>query len=211
MANYFSVFPKILYSFDNFKSSEYVTNILSRFSFEETLKNNFSAYFLYTIRDGDTPEILAAKYYDSPNKHWLILMMNNIVDPQFDWPMDSTTLDSYIDVKYMERSESNTAGSGIYWARSNVYAYYITEKQTITDNIVTVNNYQVDANTYNDTPSLTETITLEDGNSITIETGKFNTSYYEYEVENNDSKREIKLLRREFLVPIETELKRVFS
>lgn len=211
MANYFSIFPKILYSFDDYKNSEYITNILSRFSFEESLKNNFSAYFMYTIKDDETPEIIASKYYDSPNKHWIILMMNDIIDPQFDWPLTYSSLDSYIDVKYMEMANSNTSGAGIDWSRSNNIAYYMTEKTITPDNIITINQYEIDANTYANTTYSSSNLTLENGDIITIEIDKTYKTYYDYEIEQNDSKREIKLLKREFLVPIENEIRKVFE
>lgn len=211
MANYFSIFPKILYSFDDYKNSEYITNILSRFSFEESLKNNFSAYFMYTIKDDETPEIIASKYYDSPNKHWIILMMNDIIDPQFDWPLTYSSLDSYIDVKYMEMANSNTSGAGIDWSKSNNIAYYMTEKTITPDNIITINQYEIDANTYANTTYSSSNLTLENGDIITIEIDKTYKTYYDYEIEQNDSKREIKLLKREFLVPIENEIRKVFE
>ena len=211
MANYFSIFPKILYSFDDYKNSEYITNILSRFSFEESLKNNFSAYFMYTIKDDETPEIIASKYYDSPNKHWIILMMNDIIDPQFDWPLTYSSLDSYIDVKYMEMANSNTSGAGIDWSKSNNIAYYMTEKTITPDNIITINQYEIDANTYANTTYSSSNRTLENGDIITLEIDKTYNTYYDYEIEQNDSKREIKLLKREFLVPIENEIRKVFE
>ena len=211
MANYFSIFPKILYSFDDYKNSEYITNILSRFSFEESLKNNFSAYFMYTIKDDETPEIIASKYYDSPNKHWIILMMNDIIDPQFDWPLTYSSLDSYIDVKYMEMANSNTSGAGIDWSKSNNIAYYMTEKTITPDNIITINQYEIDANTYANTTYSSSNLTLENGDIITLEIDKTYKTYYDYEIEQNDSKREIKLLKREFLVPIENEIRKVFE
>ena len=211
MANYFSIFPKILYSFDDYKNSEYITNILSRFSFEESLKNNFSAYFMYTIKDDETPEIIASKYYDSPNKHWIILMMNDIIDPQFDWPLTYSSLDSYIDVKYMEMANSNTSGAGIDWSKSNNIAYYMTEKTITPDNIITINQYEIDANTYANTTYSSSNLTLENGDIITIEIDKTYKTYYDYEIEQNDSKREIKLLKREFLVPIENEIRKIFE
>jgi hypothetical protein len=52
---------------------------------------------------------------------------------------------------------------------------------------------------------------LNDGNSITIKVSKENKSYYDYEVEENESKRTIKLLKPEFVSSIEEEFKIIFN
>ena len=100
MARYFNFFPKTLYSANNASLGlDTVTNITARFGFEATLKENSAAFYKYDIRDGDTPEIIATKYYDSPERHWIVLMFNDIYDPQFDWPLDERNLITYIDTK----------------------------------------------------------------------------------------------------------------
>lgn len=210
MANYFSIFPKVIYSFDEYKTSEFVSDITARFSFEEELKENSAAFFKYAIHDGDTPEIIASKYYNSPNKHWIILMMNNIIDPQYDWPLDYNSLNSYIDLKYLPSANSNTSGDGIAWSQSNIKSYYTIEKVTNPNNNIVSTSYEVDANTYANTAYSNDVILLEDGNTITIEIDKFTKSYYDYELEENEKKREIKLLRKDFLPAIEKELQRIF-
>jgi hypothetical protein len=212
MAKYFSVFPKVLYSFNDYKSGEYVTNILHRFKFDDALKNNTSAYFLYLIKETETPEIIAAKYYDSPYRYWIILLMNDIVDPQYQWPLHTISLHQYIDAKYMASSGANTAGSGLYWARSNIHSYYKNETITIPNVGQDLYSYKIDANTYSDLiESYDAEVILPDNTVITIDTSKTTKSYYEYEVENNESKREIKMLRKEFVAPIENELRRIFA
>jgi hypothetical protein len=42
MAQYFSKYPSVYYSFDDYKTSDYITNILSRFSLQKDLKENTS-------------------------------------------------------------------------------------------------------------------------------------------------------------------------
>lgn len=213
MSKYFSAFPKILYSFDDYKNyGNYITNIISRFSFEEKLKNNTAAFFLYAIREGETPETVAAKYYDSPYRHWIILMMNDIIDPQYQWPLHSDALNEYIDKKYMEESGYDTPGSGILWAQSNIKYYYKIESIQLKNEIINTIAHEIDADTYDNLIPTTENpLTLDDGNIITIITNKTHKSYYDYEIEENESKREIKLLRKEFVTPLENELKRVFA
>ena len=79
MAKYFKYFPKTFYTSDTSSTGvDTVTNIISRFAFERELKENSTSFYPYQIQDSDTPEIIADKYYDSPERHWVVLLFNDI-------------------------------------------------------------------------------------------------------------------------------------
>lgn len=103
VSSFYDIFPKIKYDINNNRLQpkyEEVTNIFQRLSVVQNTVNNISSYFVYDIEEGDTPEILAEKFYKDPGGAWLILMTNNILDPQFDWPLDYTSFTQYIISKY---------------------------------------------------------------------------------------------------------------
>ena len=208
MSLYFSKFPTTSYSLTDGNSVNLVTNIVTRFSFEESFKENNAAYYNYFIKDSDTPEILASKIYDSPEKHWMILNYNNIVDIETDWPLTETTLYNYIEEKYLENASVGQTGTE--WAMANIHSYYKVETITISGKN-TINYYQIDALTYADLLESSNSYTLEDGNPITIVITKETKSYYRYEIDNNDSKRTIKILRPEFAQFVEKELDSVLK
>lgn len=209
MSKYFSYFPKTVYSL-NSSDVDAVTNIVSRFGFEQAFKNNTSVYYEYDIQDGDTPEIIASKFYNSPDRYWAILMINDIVDPQFDFPLDQRTIISFIDEKYS--ANANIGQTGIAWAQSNVKSYYKVEtRTTISTDTELKTRLEIDANTYANVASSTSNLTLNDGNIIKIAISKETETYYDYEVEQNESKKTIKLLKPEFVSSIEEELRSVFS
>jgi hypothetical protein len=209
MSKYFNFFPKTLYTTDA-KNADVVNNITSRFNFEETFKNNTAVCYEYDIQDSDTPEIIAAKFYGDSERHWIILLFNDILDPQFDWPMDYRTLISFIDEKYSASANVNQSGSN--WAQSHTKTYYkIETRTTISTNTITVNEIEIDANTYANVTSSSSNVTLADGYIITIAVSKDTQSYYDYEMELNDAKRKIKLLKPEFVGNIESEFRRVIA
>jgi hypothetical protein len=211
MAKYFDTFPKISYSFDGFKTSEIITNIISRFALEQSLKENASIYYTHDVRDGDTPEILSAKLYGSPDKHWIIMMMNDIIDVGYDWPMDYRTLTRFIDAKYLASANSTTTGQGISWAQINIQSYYKVLTTRTPSGSTIVERFEIDANTYaNTTISLNQQITLSDNNVIVIDTTKETETYYDYELELNESKRKIKLLRPELVSQLEQEVRSAY-
>jgi hypothetical protein len=64
-----------------------------------------------------------------PEKHWIVLMFNDIIDPQYDWPLDQRTIIKYINDKYSANGAThNPPQSGLVWAQdiTNVKAYYKT-------------------------------------------------------------------------------------
>ena len=209
MAKYFNYFPKTVYTLNSL-DVETVTNITSRFGFEQSFKDNSAVYYEYDIQDGDTPEIIASKFYDSPERHWAVLMINNIVDPQFDWPLDQRTIISYINEKYS--ANASVGQSGTTWAQANIHSYYKVETRISNSTEAELQTkLQIDANTYANVAATTTNLTLDDGNSITITTTKETKSYYDYEIEENEAKRTIKLLKPEFVSSIEEELRNVFK
>ena len=210
MSKYFNYFPKTVYFLDNTNNADVVTNITSRFGFEKSFKNNTSVYYEYNIQDSDTPEIIASKFYGDSEKHWVVLMINDIVDPQFDWPLDQRTIISYMNEKYS--ANASVGQSGVNWAQANIHSYYKVETRiTNSTGSELQSKLEIDANTYANVAATTSNLTLDDGNSITITTTKETKSYYDYEVEENEAKRTINLLKPEFIGLIENELISVLS
>ena len=215
MAKYFNYFPKTFYTSNNdVNGVEAITNIIARFAFDSQLKENTSAFYPYQVQDSDTPEIIADKYYGNVEYHWVVLLFNNIIDPQFDWPLKSDTLIDYIDKKYTANGSANTpAQSGLTWALSenNVQGYFKVVTTTANDGTITQEKITIDANTYANVATGTNTYTTQAGESVKVVVTKETQSYYTYETNLNESKREINLVKSDFLSQIEKEFKRVVS
>lgn len=219
MAKYFNYFPSTLYTnSDSSSAVDVVTNVISRFAFEESLKQNSSLFYPYEIQDGDTPEMVASKYYGSSERHWIVLMFNNIVDPQYDWPLDQRTLIKYINDKYAHNGAIHSPyQTGIQWAQDagNVKAYYktITRLSSKPTRNQIVEKIEIDANTHTNLPISTSSYTLQDGSTITQTISKSTQTYYDYEVELNDNKRKIKLLKSEYVTEagLINEFKRIIN
>ena len=215
MATFFNYYPKTFYTSNNDTTGlESVTNLITRFKFEEGLKQNSAAFYKYNIQDSDTPEIIADKYYGDVEKHWVVLLFNDIVDPQWDWPLDSREIIEYIDKKYTANGAANTTvQTGIAWALSqnNVQAYFKIITTTSFDGTQKIEKLQVDQNTYANIAATTTSYTTQAGESVTIAVTKETQTYYDYEVNLNESKREIKLLKSEFVDAVNKEFKRVIT
>lgn len=215
MAKFFNYFPKTLYSANNKTAGlDTVTNIIARVGFENSLKENSATFYEYNIQEGDTPEIIAAKYYDNPERHWIVLMFNDIMDPQYDWPLQYNTFIRYVTEKYSANGAANTTvQNGLAWAMStnNVHSYYKVVTKTNTDGIQTIQKFEIDSATYANTAVSTTNYLLQDGSAISETISKEVKTFYDYENELNEEKRTIKLLKPEFVPQIEKEFKRVIK
>jgi hypothetical protein len=67
----------------------------------------------------------------------------------------------------------------------------------------------VDANSYANIAATSISYTLNNSSSITETISKTTQTYYDYEVELNETKRDINLLKKEFISEVEKEFKRV--
>lgn len=213
MAKYFNFFPKTYYyPLYESLSADTVTNIISRFNFQKEFKDNSVTYYEYDIQDGDTPEIIATKFYNSAERHWIVLMMNDIVDPQYDWPLDQRTIIQFVDSKYTTNANTSAGQTGLEWAQSNVKRYLKIETRTdLSSGIQVIDKIDVDANTYANVSVTTNTYSLADGNSLKVDVTKETQTYLDYEIEQNDNKRTIKLLKPDFVATVESEFRRVIG
>ena len=211
MAEYFRYYPRTIYAQDAEQDSvDVVTNLVTRFSFEKKFKENTSVFQKYDIRDGDTPESIAYKLYGSSENHWIVLAMNDIVDPQYDWPLDQITLNNFIDSKYT--ANANVGQSGLSWARSNIHSYYkIETRTTISSGEFVENIIEVDSETYANIAPTSTTVTVPRGMQVKIDTTKNTKTYYDYEVDYNERNRTINLLKSQYVDAATSEFKRVIG
>lgn len=190
---YFQKLPKVLITDEKGVSTLY-TNIMARASIISDLLNNPMLFYTYDIQDGDTPEIVADKYYGNSYRFWLIMFSNQMLDPQWNWPLNSTNFNKYITDKYQEFDPYTTV-----YEYEKIVTSYDSNTQT-----TTVDKFVIDEETYDNLTPNTENYTFPSG-TTTINISKNAKTYFEYEVEKNEGKRNIKLLKQEYAIRVEDE------
>tara|TARA_R100001591_G_scaffold7175_1_gene13527 strand:- start:781 stop:1356 length:576 start_codon:yes stop_codon:yes gene_type:complete len=184
----FRSFPKVNYSLKKNKNFELLTNITLRFKVRDIIKNRTAIYFDYVVKDSDRPDIIASKYYDDPTLDWIIFLVNDIVDPYYDWPLSDESFDSYMRTLYGSTAE----------AKSTVFEYRkIINNQSVRfdGKIIPKRTVVVDLNTYNSLPA----------------TDREQISAYDYYFEQNVEKRKIKILDKQFVSSLVREVDLIFS
>lgn len=97
--SYFSKFPLYAYDVQDTQNRTLITDILRRVNLKANVRANTLVFDEYNVQDGDTPDIVATKYYENPEYHWIIVTINNIRN-RHDWPMDQVALSNYVEDKY---------------------------------------------------------------------------------------------------------------
>ena len=201
---YFSSLP-FLTTTDGNGNSIVLRNLLVRTGLIPQLAKNPLLMYRYAVQDGDTPEIVANKYYGSPFRYWIALYGNpQMMDPQSDWPLSTKNFTIYLQDKYA------TSANGT----ANVLSYTLGTVHHYEKVITTIDNttkttaikvVEVDQDTYNSIIPLTTTSTFPDGSSITYTVEPNAVSIYNYEDQVNESKRNISLINSQYTTQIETQ------
>tara|TARA_B100000287_G_scaffold307574_1_gene290737 strand:- start:15 stop:548 length:534 start_codon:yes stop_codon:yes gene_type:complete len=97
---YFRNFPLIPYDSEGNLKFKTVTNLLRRVGMRTKLKTNTLLYDTYSVKEGETPEMIAHKLYGDPELHWIILLINEVTDRYHQWPMSLPQFQEYLVDKY---------------------------------------------------------------------------------------------------------------
>ena len=183
MSEYFSYFPTTPHDLTNIGQTVELTNILRRFVVRSDVTSRADIFYDYNVQAGDRPDILAEKYYGDADLAWLILHFNNITDPVFGWALFNQDFDNYVRGKYGSIPAAQ--------AETHEYRKILSDAVLQTDGTLIKKRYLVvDQTTYNSlSPASRELITK-----------------YDFEIEENEKKREIKILDKRYLDKVRDEV-----
>jgi hypothetical protein len=102
-----------------------------------------------------------------------------------------------------------TSTTGITWAQTHIKNYFKIVTTTTNDGTITVEKIDIGKASYMTTSTSSNSYVTNAGESVTVVITKDTQTYYDYEVEENEAKREINLIKSNFLPQIEKEFKRV--
>ena len=99
----------------------------------------------YDVKNGERPEDIAFKYYGDAEYHWVVLLVNNVTDRFYDWPLTQPQFDAFLTDKYGKGSEDAihhyelAQTSGATTSRDDSH---MLEVNSDTDNATSISNRQ---------------------------------------------------------------------
>ena len=185
---YFRQVPNFNYVSRN-KDEKYISNydttknLFKRGKIREDIFSDLSFFTKYQIVSDERPDNVAFKYYNDSTLDWVVLLSNNILNIQTEWPMTQNTFDKYLLEKY---GDYDNLYSGIH--------HYETEEILNGDGLVIVpKGLHVDTGysiAYYDSGMGQEVTKTNIAQSVTN---------YDYENEIQEKKRNIYVLKPNYL------------
>ena len=113
---YFSNLTDFLYvnrTVDGRSEGDYsvVKNFFKRAKLRDDIFQDLAFFTKYTVMGDDRPDTVATKLYDDPTLDWVVLLSNNIVSIQSEWPLGQAAFNTYVTEKY---GDETTLYSGIH-------------------------------------------------------------------------------------------------
>ena len=189
--SYFRELPTIQYQspFSTRSSSdEYfeVKNLFRRVKLRDDLKRNTTLFQNYYIKDGFRPDQVADQLYGSSNFDWVVIHTAGIVYIRDEWPLTSKEIYDYSLYKY---------GKDL-----NEIRYYVTKEVKDSNGKVYLPKGKVVDSNFTIPDPTSSTATLNPVGGVTN---------YEHESNINEDKRNIILLRPNYLQLFITDMKRI--
>lgn len=219
--NYFQYFPTVYYTFTDPALNDFSTfiNIFVRVKAIQSVLDNIQTYYTYQVQDGERPDIIAEKYYSDPQRDWIILLANKILDPYFQWVMDQQTFLNYVNNVYgsVDNAESTIDH---YEKHTNITTtQYGTANTWVYVDLIPVSTVSVDGISNVDFPTI-ENSTIQIGSNVVVSfsDGTVDTSEelvavsgYTQLFNQNESNRTIKLIDATYASQIEQEFQQLLN
>ena len=88
-----------------------VKNFFKRAKLRDDIFQDLAFFTKYIVIGDDRPDTVATKIYDDPTLDWVVLLSNNIVSIQSEWPLGQAAFNTYVTEKY---GDETTLYSGIH-------------------------------------------------------------------------------------------------
>ena len=195
MSDYFSKVPNFEYvsRLPDAHISDYITvkNLFKRGALEQDILQDLSLHTKYKIHGDDRPDNVAFDYYESSELDWLVLTCNNIVNIQNEWPMLQNDFDRFLLDKYETYENLNAAHHYETKEIKNSLGVIIVPEKLQCESDYSITYF--DSNTQREVTILSADCTTEVTN-------------YTYEERIEDAKRNIYLLKPQYLGVINDDM-----
>ena len=181
--SYFRQLPELDYpSLANDRNSVYdyqiVKNLFKRAVIRDDIFDEITAFTKYSVRGDERPDQIAYNFYNDSGLDWVVLTTNNIIHVRDEWPMGNQDFLTYLNEKYTEQELANIHHYETDLIRNSRGQLIQPEGMTVPENY---------------------SITYLDNGVLRTESKITSFTFLEHETRLNDNKRNINILRQEYL------------
>ena len=181
--SYFRQLPNLSYpSLSNDRTSAYdyqiVKNIFKRAVLRDDIFDDVTAFTKYSVEGDERADKIAYDFYGDSGLDWVVLTTNNIIHVRDEWPMSNRDFLNYLNEKYTSAE------------LLNVHHYETKEVRDSTNTLIQKAGIYVKSD---------HSVTYVDGGVSTTVSRIETVNFLEHETNLNDNKREINILKNEYL------------
>ena len=203
---YFKELPNILYQsplLHKNSSTDFISikNLFRRAKLYDYLGNNVSIFNKFVIGDGDRPDTIAESLYNDSSLDYVVVLVAGITNINHEWPLQDFQVYDYALQKYGSESKM--------FEDHHYETFEIKDdkgRQILPPNLIVDKDFKMDGSAlrFNSTYTLISeagNTQLDDKNEYTVSTDNIAraVSNFEYEISENEKKREINVLRSGYL------------
>jgi len=201
MANpYFRNLPDLLYVNRNENQREnenysVVKNFFKKAKLRNDIFENVAFFDKFIVKGDDRPDNVADTVYGDSTLDWVVLLSNNIINVQSEWPLSQADFNTYLNEKY-DSEEQLYAG---------IHHYEANEVKTSDDKIIIKLGTRV---------GIGQSVSyFDDGlqQQVTVTDIALPVTNYIHEQNINDKKREIFLLKPIYLNLVFDDMENIMS
>ena len=185
---------------ESHSSSEYieVKNLFKRGKIRDDIFKDVTYFTKYSIQGDDRPDNVAFQVYQDSKLDWVVPLSNNIINIQDEWPLTQQSFENYLLNKY--ENQQNIHGIHHYESKEikNSVGSTILKKGLEVPKDFSIKFFDANLGSYTEVGGA--------GNLITSE-----VTNYEYEVNLQDEKRNIYLLKQNYLNIVLTDMDRMMA
>ena len=203
---YFRELPNILYQsplLHKNSSADYIgiKNLFRRAKLYDYLNDNVSIFNKFVIGDGDRPDTIAESLYNDSSLDYVVVLVAGITNINHEWPLQDFQVYDYALQKYGTESKM--------FENHHYETFEIKDdkgRQILPPDLIVDKDFKMDGSAlrFNSTYTLISeagNTKLDDKNEYTVSTDNIAraVSNFEYEISENEKKREINVLRNGYL------------
>ena len=203
---YFRELPNILYQsplLHKNSSADYIgiKNLFRRAKLYDYLSDNVSIFNKFVIGDGDRPDTIAESLYNDSSLDYVVILVAGITNINHEWPLQDFQVYDYALQKYGSESKM--------FEDHHYETFEIKDdkgRQILPPDLIVDKDFKMDGSAlrFNSTYTLISeagNTQLDDKNEYTVSTDNIAraVSNFEYEISENEKKREINVLRNGYL------------
>ena len=193
--SYFRQLPNLSYpSLANDRSSVYdyqvVKNFFKRAVLRDDIFNEVTAFTKYSVEGDERADQVAYDFYGDSGLDWVILTTNNIIHVRDEWPMGQQDFLTYLNEKYTSEQ------------LSNIHHYETKLIRDSSGTLVQPEGLHVDSN---------YSITFLDNGVSRTESSIKLVTFLEHETKLNDDKRNINILKTDYLDIMLRDIKEIMK